>query len=93
MKVIITMLLITDANVSSQYLNTWMFACLTILNLFVPSQKEQQKFGLQHSIGIITFYSRQRALIQQKLLVIPNTAAITVKTVDAYQVRRLFMTS
>jgi superfamily I DNA and/or RNA helicase len=40
------------------------------------------------SVGIITFYARQRSLIVRKLeqLQIPKTAGIEVKTVDAFQV-------
>ena len=50
-------------------------------------QVEQKAHKLNKSIAVITFYSAQKHLIGKKLLELPDTSSIKVKTVDAFQVR------
>ena len=39
------------------------------------------------SIGVITFYARQRELIEEELKSLGHASAVLVRTVDAFQVR------
>ena len=52
---------------------------------FVIGELRQRNERL--SIGVITFYARQRELIEEELKSLGHASAVLVRTVDAFQVR------
>ena len=66
-----------------------LFDCISFLFSLVDFViKELKERNERLSIGVITFYARQRELLEEEMKRLGHADAVLVKTVDAFQVRK-----